>query len=277
MVEKLKTLTFYLALICIILAVPAQSSADSASDKKLVDSFKKALLQLQDKAKPKVNRASLSAGYSKMNARHTDVSSRSASISLSRQMTPRDTVYGFGFGSVTETISSRNEFDGKSFGMGLGYNKVLDNGVSVGGSLSYAHSHSDGLNFILSQKISETKTNSYSASLNVSKPFQLDDGYMLTPSLGVRQAISPNSTTIFAPKLNLTKQFSEVWSGSASVGLGVSNKLITLSKRKGYAEFGLGAGYKLKNNVLVQAGYKRQESTAAFHSDSLSLSTSLPF
>jgi hypothetical protein len=236
-------------------------------------------LQEKSASEPKLNRASLSVGY--MNARASGLknSGKSASMSLSRTLPSKDTVYGFASGSLSNSYSAGNNFNGDSFGLGAGYSHVSEFGIILNGSLAITRSDTDGLISAGQTDITASRSLSGRMSIGVSKPFVINAQDVLTPSLSVSQSVTHHGKPTFrlSPRVKYSRKFSPKWSGDISVGGSGSHKNITLSGRKAYIDLGLGTRYKITDDVSAGLSYKRTESTGGHHGNNVTFSLSTMF
>lgn len=253
------------------------TTEEKAKIQKLLESLKKSLPQKKE-AEPKLNRASFSVGYSSARAISRASKGRSASLSLSRKLSKTDTVYGFTYGSLSNSYSAGNNFNGDGFGLGAGYAHVTGSGFILNGSVTLSHSETDGL-VSGSDNISASRSNSAKLSIGVSKPFVINTQDVLTPSLSISQTVSRHGkpTFRFSPKVSYARQFSPKWRGDVSIGGSGSHKNISLSGRRGYVDFGVGANYLITDDVSAGLSYTRTESTGGHHGNNALFSISMPF
>ena len=267
-------------------------ASNKSKNSNALDGLKSALEELKKnpvirplQTKEKLYNLSVNTGYSdnKDNDSGTQTSGKNLSIALSRKLSNKDQIYGFVFGSTSHTDTIVNEFYGRSRGLGLGYSIESVAGINFGGNVSYARSSS---NSILTLDTTGTSfsvfpgfgQNSYTASVNASKSYQLPGGYTGAPMVNLSYSLGNDikPTTILGPKLNLSKSFADNWLVSHSVGGAFSDRAITSSGKKWTAEIGLGVGYYFPNKVLLKVDLNRSQSSGS-KTDSLSLSTALPF
>lgn len=243
--------------------------------KKFIESLKKPVSK-KEATEPKKNKVSFSTGYSNAQATDKRSSGNSASISLSRQLSRTGTAYGFAFGSLSESYSAGNDFDGESFGLGAGYAHVIESGFILNGSFTLSRSDTDGL---VTQGISASHSLLGKLSFGVSKPYVINNQDVVTPSLSLSQTVQSHGKPTFrlSPKVTYARQFSPKWRGNVSVGGSGSHKNITLSGRKAYVDLGLGASYLISDDISAGVSYTRTESTGGHHGNNASFSVSTPF